>query len=121
MGTCKKCNEVFGVMDLNNGYCKNCFDPSLVDKEINSQSVKAKVDTSLKGFILSVGSTVLNIIVVLAMLGIVVNGLSHGNIFSIIFGVLGVAFVSFFAYLIIDIRDQLIESNKILQDILLQK
>lgn len=42
MPMCKKCKEVFGVIDMQDGFCKSCFTPERVVEEKQSLEIEKK-------------------------------------------------------------------------------
>ena len=40
MGMCKKCGEVFPALEMEQGYCKNCITPELIEKDKNKPKKK---------------------------------------------------------------------------------
>ena len=73
MGTCKGCNNVYGVLELRNGYCNNCvpFETTEVEwekqqlQEAENRKVEAiNAKAQLKRVIVSILFTVITSIII---------------------------------------------------------
>ena len=64
MGTCKECKEVFPASEMNNGYCKNCDKPEVVEKNKQMESIVIKNNYRLVTIISTI-ATILGVLLVL--------------------------------------------------------
>jgi hypothetical protein len=58
MPMCKKCKEVVSVTDMQEGFCKNCFTPELLEEEKRRRE-EEKIERPLLITLISIGGTVL--------------------------------------------------------------